>query len=350
MIQTCEFETPIASSYLRNNRSTRQKSLRCFPVCDPRGHIGAGFCGLPLRVKIQLASTDDSEPEININSYLFIAETRPLSSPGLSSRAAISKQAVMQNIRTKSDKSSDKGELFIGDVTVINIKNGTLELLVVFNGQHASWDYAWRSNRWSGSQEQHVVDIVALKYSSLSDFIISSSFPSTPFIVASSHKRGPKPETGGGGGDASDEVLQASNLLSTLCETSDQAFMPLLLPVIICPESSRQRKGGQARSGKAGDHQSLTEGAETLMSLFSPLAPSSLDYPYDKPPRNKRQKTNESSVSSFSSSSSYPPLGYMPASYPPLGYTPAFGEVPGTHSTSSHRKGAGQLIVLPTRD
>eukprot|EP01039_Chlorochromonas_danica_P008197 gene8197-9043_t len=215
MIQSCFFETPIAGSYLRNNRSTRQKSLRCFPACDPRGHIAAGFCGLPLRVRIRLTASEDDESELNIHSYLFIAETRPANTPGISSRSIVSKQSIMQNIRTKSDKASEKGELFIGDVAVISSEKKSLDLLITFNAQHCSWDYSWKSNRWSGSQEHHVVDIIVLKYSTLSDFVVTSSFPSTPFIVASSHKRAHRSENS----DA--EVLQASNLLTTLCVPVD---------------------------------------------------------------------------------------------------------------------------------
>lgn len=214
MIKSCQFETPIAGSYLRNNRSTRQKSLRCFPACDPRGHIAAGFCGVPLRVRIHLTTDDENESELNIHSYLFIAETRPVNTPGISSHATVSKQSIMQNIRTKSDKASEKGELFVGDVAVLAADKKSMEIQVTFNAQHCSWDYSWKSNRWSGSQELHIVDIVVLKYSTLSDFLVCSSSPSTPFIVASSHKRAHRPESS----DA--EVLQASTLLTTLCGPS----------------------------------------------------------------------------------------------------------------------------------
>lgn len=39
MITGLNFDTQIAEFYLRNNRSTRQKSLRCFPSCGIKGHI-----------------------------------------------------------------------------------------------------------------------------------------------------------------------------------------------------------------------------------------------------------------------------------------------------------------------
>lgn len=296
MIQSCFFETPIATSYLRNNRSTRQKSLRCFPACDPRGHIAAGFCGLPLRARIHFQCLDDNEPDLNVHSYMFIAETRPACTPGISSRAMVTKAAIMDNIRTKADKASEKGELFIGDVSVLACEGRSMDLLVTFNMQHCSWDYSWKSNRWSGSQEMHVIDIIALKYSTLSEFVVSSSFASSSFIVISSHKRtaaaAARPES-----EADTEVLQASNLLTTLCGPACHDPYGLVDADSSSTSGSEQRKKRKTAAPKKkaaasssataakinqaahvsestqiqGRDKAVAEGAETLMSLLGPI-------------------------------------------------------------------------------
>ncbi|RYH10477.1 hypothetical protein EON65_39445, partial [archaeon] len=222
MIQSCYFETPIAASYLRNNRSTKQKSLRCFPSCDPRGHIAAGFCGLPLRVRVVLTQPGGIPGDFGmeqLDQYLFIAQTRPTTQPGISSMEIVLKQDILSNIRTKNDKnSSQKGELFAGDVGVVAFGRGAVELNVTFNLQHCSWDYSWKSNRWSGSQEMHLVDVILLRNFSSTEYLVLSSFQSTSFIIASSHKRPPsKSSQLANNSNLSDaEVLQASNLLTTL--------------------------------------------------------------------------------------------------------------------------------------
>ena len=85
MISECVFTTPLALSYLRNNRSTRQKSLRCFPSCSRKGHVIGGFCGVPLCVDIKLSktTTQSENRKIEYDEYIFIAEIRPISSPRL---------------------------------------------------------------------------------------------------------------------------------------------------------------------------------------------------------------------------------------------------------------------------
>ena len=201
MISIISFETPIADKYYRNNRSTRQKSLRCFPSCGVKGHVTGGFCGLPLRVKVKFSyqksaemnGSNNIESSSYVNSdlgqYVFMAEVRTSIEKKLSSIFSISKTNLIEKIRTKFDsRTNSDGEIFMADVEVIDeCKDGSI-LILQFNSQQCSWDYSWRSNRWSGPNATHVIDIIALKKFD-EDFIISSSGSSSPFVIISSHKK-----------------------------------------------------------------------------------------------------------------------------------------------------------------
>ena len=142
MISLISFHTPLQTSYLRNNRSTKQKSIRCFPSCGIKGHVSGGFCGLPLRVTVKLSSK-----LLRLEQYIFIAEIRPSREPRLSNQKLISKTEIANQLRTKFDFHSKGGELFLAETNILS-NNGEESLVdLTFNSQQCSWDYAWRSNR-----------------------------------------------------------------------------------------------------------------------------------------------------------------------------------------------------------
>lgn len=254
MIQSCVLDTAIAPSYFRNNRSTRQKSLRCFPACSLRGHVSGGFCGQSLRANIILTNPTGNPAEfgansdnvdgngsinnsfhnhpplnllhagnnssaIDINEYLFIAEIRPANKTRISGQNVISKTEIMNQIRTKVENKpgAQSRELFLGEVSIrtTSTNQSSIDLNVVFNSQHHSWDYSWRSNRWSATNEKHVVDIIVLRYNAINstDFMVSACYTSNPFYIISSHK---KPGQKLVSSDM--EVIDASRVLSNLAE------------------------------------------------------------------------------------------------------------------------------------
>lgn len=194
MISEITFDTPIGSDYKRNNRSTRQKSLRCFPSCGIKGHVSGGFCGLPLKVTIDVLC-EPSCDEFIPGDYRYIAEIRPESSAKISEvpYKSISEEELSKQIRHKYDKNESTGEIFEADASCWMVKSisgriTTMEL--TFNSQHCSWDYAWKSNRWNGPYEKHVVDIIVLKKELYSaDNRVVSHKSSPPFLVSSSHKK-----------------------------------------------------------------------------------------------------------------------------------------------------------------
>ena len=206
MITDVVFDTPIGGEYKRNNRSTRQKSLRCFPSCGIKGHVPGGFCGLPLKVTIEVAK-ESSDLDFDARNYLFIAEIRPVSQPRISAATSISEADLLRQIRTK-EKSETYGELFQADsnIHVEPLSGETWQVELTFNSHHCSWDYAWKSNRWSGPQEQHVVDIIVLKTASASEHRVVSSKPSSPFVVSSSHKKPQKTNQVKGEGEEDETI------------------------------------------------------------------------------------------------------------------------------------------------
>lgn len=199
MITLLEFETPIAGLYLRNNRSSLQKSIRCFPTCGNKGHVDMGFCGLPLRVRVRLSNIDNeaSKDEIlppnvyNCQRYIYYAEIRPSKQRKLSALDQISEKELIQNTRTK--KMNEKGEIFLADFPPQNIRKveGGEEFCLLFNSEKCSYDYGWRSNRWSGPLSTHVVDIICIQEGTNGMFKICSYCFSSPFVIVSSHKRTP---------------------------------------------------------------------------------------------------------------------------------------------------------------
>ena len=50
-VQSCH---PFKTHYVRNNRRSTEKNLRCFPCCNKDGHVSQGFCGRGMKQKVIL--------------------------------------------------------------------------------------------------------------------------------------------------------------------------------------------------------------------------------------------------------------------------------------------------------
>lgn len=165
--------SPINGTFLRTNRSSGQKSLRCFPACCERGHCKGGFCGRSLLVEIRVQKSSSALSGVtleDIEKMLFVAELRPTSTESLSSKASISKDEVHACARgvTRASKTSDvkvgtmsNFEWLLGQRKHVNDTASEFMLVVEFNEDLHSWDYRWKSNRWI-VDETHVIDITLL--------------------------------------------------------------------------------------------------------------------------------------------------------------------------------------------
>lgn len=192
MIRSLDFHTKFQDSYLRNNRTTGQKSLRCFPFCretnssdysnlntvasqchcsenrDYSAHVVRGYCGRSIRVTTTLSLVQLDGQGItswNLEQLLFLLEIRPADEPRISRMNYVRKADVDRRIRVKTrrcaadatvvDHSTDKNiDLFAGRWTILGAANNTVTLQIVFNNDNCSWDYNWKSNRWSGEYLQ----------------------------------------------------------------------------------------------------------------------------------------------------------------------------------------------------
>lgn len=75
-ITALSFENNLNASYFRNNRSSGQKSLRCFPsCCERKGHENSGFCGRSIRVKATLERIVGKEQEEETNKLKMLVES-----------------------------------------------------------------------------------------------------------------------------------------------------------------------------------------------------------------------------------------------------------------------------------
>lgn len=312
MIKSCFLITPIAPSYLRNNRSTRQKSLRCFPTCSPRGHITGGFCGQSMRAQLTLnvATTDR---KFDIDDFVFICEIRPHNEPRISGEIIVRKASVMDKVRSKQDKDIGK-ELFMGEVNSFTQGDNEVEMDIVFNVRHHSWDYSWKSNRWS--DQQHVVDIIVLTYESQLDYRVAGYFTSSQFMILSSHKKSTKggnksssaislPRHQGNHGSASEtadqDLLEASNALSMLSGG--------LMPPAASTGKAATKSKARAKKSKvvAAEEENDEEEEESGDSEDNGSAAAQNDAPEYVPPRRNKTSTTSTNISS-SMSLPLPPM------------------------------------------
>lgn len=141
--------------------------------------------------------------KIDLNNYVFICEIRPSDKPNISALKTINKTELMSKVRTRQEKEIGVREIFRGEPEKLhpseingegnepmNVKDNELYVEVTFNRQHQScqsWDYSWRSNRWTCDTQQHVVDIIVLEYTSPTEYGVVSHFTSSEFYVHSSH-------------------------------------------------------------------------------------------------------------------------------------------------------------------
>jgi hypothetical protein len=101
-----------------------------------------------------------------------IGEIRPFSDQGISSGKIVSRARLLRELRdTKGNKTGGGGELLLGEMTVITEDETTATVAITFNAEKHSWDYSWKSNRWSGVNNAHVLDVIlvqSLSYNPLS--------------------------------------------------------------------------------------------------------------------------------------------------------------------------------------
>lgn len=186
-----EFVSPLAEAYYRNNRSSGQKSLRCFPHCNEKGHSRSSFCGTHVEATAVILKSENFRKDWQNKQVLIIAEIRPYSEQRISALQTVSKSKILNELRDMRNPRSG-GELVLGKIEVLAEDSRSASVRLIFNSEKHSWDYSWKSNRWSGSTAPHVIDVILLESFNTAledtDLRIHSSAVSRPFILISSHK------------------------------------------------------------------------------------------------------------------------------------------------------------------
>jgi len=271
LISECFFVAEIAPFYYRNNRSTGQKSLRCFPVCKPdpddghkTKHVDGGFCGQPLKCQMRLANIYDRP--MNINDYVFVAEIRPCDKPGISALETVNKADLMSKVRIPHEKEIGVREIYLGEVEKVkelsdednnySSEDNELGVEITFNGRCLSWDYSWRSNRWIDAH--HVVDIIVLTYSSPTEYTVVDHCSSSEFYLMSSHKR-----------RTSDEEVIHDKVRAKKSRTTDQANKRQSGPsfVTMFPENFDFITGKRRAASHPGTDSELIEASHALSRM-----------------------------------------------------------------------------------
>ena len=185
-----------AKQYLRNNRSSGQKSLRCFPRCCDRGHQAQGFCGTPIYAVATLQKTS-----VPIERVMMVAEIRPELEPGLTAFVGqqLPKQEILECIRSDINKKDPDAKtrfaLLPGEFRLLSETAETYSVGIMLNDPLHSYDYSWKSNRWASGTTTHVVDVIALSDDSLGKtgpgphtITVLTTASSPSFVVASTKK------------------------------------------------------------------------------------------------------------------------------------------------------------------
>ena len=114
---------------------------------------------------------------------MFLLQLRPTKEPQFSKFSILSEDIINSNVRSDSCK---KGQLLRGDARMISgrSENGFNDyvLHVEFNSRLSSWDYGWKSNRWS-TDETHLVDVMVLVKGKDKQYVMVAKAESSSFTM-----------------------------------------------------------------------------------------------------------------------------------------------------------------------
>eukprot|EP01041_Mallomonas_annulata_P003835 gene3834-7638_t len=136
--------------YYRNNRTSGQKNLRCFPCCGDK-HSESTFCGRPLKTVLRVPRSND----LDLNDVLIIGEFRPFNDESdvsdcvnLSDFGGLYEEEIKVRLKSRTEslhqfyasKESCRAEYL-----------DHWEIASDFNEDCCSWHYGWKGNRYKQS-------------------------------------------------------------------------------------------------------------------------------------------------------------------------------------------------------
>jgi len=133
--------------YYRNNRTSGQKNLRCFPTCGAR-HSDSTFCGKKLGVRMRL----NKSTRIKIDHIYILGEfhysDRPSDDPDyidISANGGIHESDIQSRLKTRTESLH---QFYPAKISSQIDHYDHYELIIYFNDECVSWHYGWKGNRY----------------------------------------------------------------------------------------------------------------------------------------------------------------------------------------------------------
>eukprot|EP00946_MAST-07B_sp_MAST-7B-sp1_P004958 g4958.t1 len=183
--------------YVRNNRRSTEKNLRCFPCCNVGGHVTQGFCGrgclfritVPAAMRTLPGSATPVDPEkISCMVELSLSEVPPDGMP----LAGQTYPASDIRGRLKGGQPEPwKRPYWLGSA---DVKEGhkDADVVVDFSFIPTHWHYGWRSNKHTNTYRHTCRIYVFHEIDSGAQLLCLGSAQEGAFTISSTKKRRPE--------------------------------------------------------------------------------------------------------------------------------------------------------------
>ena len=152
-MQSCH---PLKTHYVRNNRRSTEKNLRCFPCCNIGGHVSQGFCGRGLKQKVILTDVcldiigRNTNPLTKVTCVveLTVYNEFPVNRPVLGS--VYKPQDIWSRLKKSKTNTTEpwkrpywKGVIDENEEVLLKLPSNEID----FTFKPSHWHYGWRSNK-----------------------------------------------------------------------------------------------------------------------------------------------------------------------------------------------------------
>ncbi|EQC32488.1 hypothetical protein, variant [Saprolegnia diclina VS20] len=165
----CAAPSIFRSEYVRNNRSSGHKNVRCFPHCCG-AHRDTTFCGSSIAIEggpshIVYGRFEEVDDSAKGDSRIVPGTIVP----------------IADIVANEKNSANPFGMWMHG------VKTGSSGITYEINQQKQSWHYGWVSSRFN-SETLHHFKVYFFEKVSADHFVCCASLPSPPFSISSSRK------------------------------------------------------------------------------------------------------------------------------------------------------------------
>ena len=191
--QLCTVESlhPFKTHYVRNNRRSTEKNLRCFPCCNSEGHVTQGFCGRGCLFRVAVSPTPPElvsaggfdAAKLSCVVELSLCETAP---EGMPQAGQIYQKGEITN-RIKGDVPEPWTRPYWKGVPTPVSSNA-----VDFSFTPTHWHYGWRSNKHTNTNRHTCRIYVFHEIDGGTRLYCLASKTEGAFTISSTKKRQPE--------------------------------------------------------------------------------------------------------------------------------------------------------------